>query len=302
MADNKYAKALLNYVQMPMAQLGAVFGTTPQKMSKALRQEGSNIYESMKSAVTAPGRALQGQMNPQLLMDENGNITQDDSKMNQEAMNFAMNMAGSGLGSSAIKPSPKGSLGMASIPEYGMEHRPPMRESGAPLHDLTGGGNIYPEDVYSNKAAQYYGAGEPFDYETFSQAHQYRNKPDALVNIYRAVPHEPSIAEKIAKIEKDKYNYMRRGTIPKDSNISKGSDWYDFASDELDKLKSMPEQQLNINDINPGDWITINKKYAKEHGESALGGKYKIISKKVKAKDIFTNGDSIHEWGYDPQE
>ena len=36
-------------------------------------------------------------------------------------------------------------------------------------------------------------------------------------------------------------------------------------------------------------------------GESALGGKYKILSKTVKARDIFTNGDSIHEWGYDPQ-
>jgi len=113
MADNrKYAKALLDYVQMPMAQLGAVFGTTPQKMSKALRQEGSNIYDSMKSAVTAPSRALQGQMNPQMMMDENGNIIQDNSKMNQEAMNLAMNVAGGGFGSTIAKPAEAGSLGM----------------------------------------------------------------------------------------------------------------------------------------------------------------------------------------------
>lgn len=115
MADNrKYAKALLDYVQMPMAQLGAVFGTTPQKMSKALRQEGSNIYESMKSAVTAPGRALQGQMNPQMLMDENGNITQDDSKMNQEGMNFALNFMGSGSAPAIGKPMGKGELGITA--------------------------------------------------------------------------------------------------------------------------------------------------------------------------------------------
>jgi len=112
MADNKYAKALLDYVQMPMAQLGAVFGTTPQKMSKALRQEGSNIYESMKSAVTAPGRALQGQMNPQMMMDENGNIFQDDSKMNQEAMNFALNFMGGGSAPAIGKPTVAGELGI----------------------------------------------------------------------------------------------------------------------------------------------------------------------------------------------
>ena len=32
----------------------------------------------------------------------------------------------------------------------------------------------------------------------------------------------------------------------------------------------------------------------------AADGQYKIVSKKVKAKDIYTNGDSIHEWGFDP--
>jgi hypothetical protein len=51
--------------------------------------------------------------------------------------------------------------------------------------------------------------------------------------------------------------------------------------------------------INKGDWVAITKQYAKEHGESALND-YKIISKKVQAKDIYTNGDSIDEWGYNP--
>jgi hypothetical protein len=53
--------------------------------------------------------------------------------------------------------------------------------------------------------------------------------------------------------------------------------------------------------INRGDWVTINKNYAKQHGESTLEGDYKIIEQKVRARDIFTNGDSIHEWGYDPE-
>lgn len=50
--------------------------------------------------------------------------------------------------------------------------------------------------------------------------------------------------------------------------------------------------------INSGDWVTINRQYAIEHGEGPLRGEYKIIEKLVKAKEIFTQGDSIHEFGY----
>jgi len=55
--------------------------------------------------------------------------------------------------------------------------------------------------------------------------------------------------------------------------------------------------------LGKGDWVTTSKQYAILHGEHALGGKgkYGVASKRVKAKDIYTNGDSIHEWGYHPQ-
>ncbi len=56
-----------------------------------------------------------------------------------------------------------------------------------------------------------------------------------------------------------------------------------------------------VTDINKGDWITINKNYANSHGDSWVDdGNYDVISKKVKAKDIATDGNSIHEFGYDP--
>jgi len=134
-----------------------------------------------------------------------------------------------------------------TAPDYGMEHRPPMRDSGAPLFDATGGGNVYPDDVYSAKAQQYYGTGDAkLDRETFRLLQSYRNEPDAPVTIYRAVP-----------------------------------------------------ANVDATDINAGDWVTVNKAYADMHGQGFDGG-YKIIKKQVKAKDIYTNGDSIHEWGYDP--
>lgn len=55
-------------------------------------------------------------------------------------------------------------------------------------------------------------------------------------------------------------------------------------------------------EINKGDWVTIDRNYAKEHGDSALNGDYKIIKRKATAKDLYTNGDSPYEMGYDPTE
>jgi hypothetical protein len=52
--------------------------------------------------------------------------------------------------------------------------------------------------------------------------------------------------------------------------------------------------------INSGDWVTINKPYAISHGRSTLLGDYKILTKTVPARHLFTTGDSLHEFGYDP--
>jgi predicted GNAT family acetyltransferase len=132
--------------------------------------------------------------------------------------------------------------------EYQGEHKPPSESYGAPLHDLT---QVYPEDIYSNKALQYYGMGHPehkkMDMESLFKAQMYRDKPNASVSVFRAVPE-------------------------------------------------------HINEINPKDWVTLSPAYAKLHGESRLGGKYKTLKKMVKAKELWTAGDSIHEWGYHPEE
>jgi hypothetical protein len=64
--------------------------------------------------------------------------------------------------------------------------------------------------------------------------------------------------------------------------------------------RAVPKDK-NVKNINPGDWVTVSKEYAMEHGEGTLGGKYKIISQKVPAKHVTTNADSILEQGYYPQ-
>lgn len=78
---------------------------------------------------------------------------------------------------------------ISSEGDYGyrnMQHRPPTAETGAPLHDLTGGGNIYPDDIYTKP--RIYDFGEPGYREVHQLALRVRGKPDAMVDIYRSGP------------------------------------------------------------------------------------------------------------------
>jgi hypothetical protein len=133
------------------------------------------------------------------------------------------------------------------MPDYSGEHRAPQRDSGAPLDNLK---DVYPDDVYGPKGALYYGhaSGDATDKAAIRILQSARNKPDAPVKVFRAIP--------------------------------KG---------------------IQSNEINPGDWITTIKSYAVQHGEGPLGGDYKILEKTVPAGDLYTNGDSIFEFGYDPK-
>lgn len=62
--------------------------------------------------------------------------------------------------------------------------------------------------------------------------------------------------------------------------------------------RSVPKD-VDVADINPGDWVSLSRQYVIDHGRSHLNGKYNILSKRVKASDVFTEG-YIQEWGYDP--
>lgn len=108
------------------------------------------------------------------------------------------------------------------------------------------------------------------------------------------------------------------GAYPDDVYSKDGGRLYGHGDPSIDNesakiiqsLKGKPDETVriyravpsNVDDmINPGDWVSINETYAKQHGESTLGGDYKIVSMTVPARHIFTDGNSIHEWGYDPK-
>ena len=187
--------------------------------------------------------------------------------------------------------------------DYRGEHQAPGPEDGAPLHDLT---KVYPDDVYGPNGFKYYGeTGDPSDRTNFSLVQSMRGKPNASVTMYRAVPNVPSAAKELAKLEEDMANYQRRGRLPRDAWTTDKNRWYDSSAHQRDLLREKAEKEkLNPPKeigINAGDWVTTNRQYAKDHGESALNGNYKILTKKAKAKELFTAGDSHHEWGYHPE-
>ena len=181
--------------------------------------------------------------------------------------------------------------------DYRGQHSAPGNSSDtAPLHKMD---KQYPDDIYSNLAARYYGdmGGDANDKKSVAIIQSFRNKPNAKVKIYRAVPKILSSAETISSLETMKYNYMKRNTIPSSYKGDK-SKFFDWINDEIEKAQNIPDTGKMI--ISPGDWVTINKDYAISHGNSALNGKFRILTKTVSARQLFTDGDSIHEFGYDP--
>lgn len=52
--------------------------------------------------------------------------------------------------------------------------------------------------------------------------------------------------------------------------------------------------------IHPGDWVSIDRAYAVQHGKHPDDPKqdWPVVSARVPAKHVYTNGDSISEWGY----
>jgi len=195
--------------------------------------------------------------------------------------------------------------------DYRGEHSAPETGFGAPLNDLSG---IYPYDIYSIDGARLYGTGESFDNFSISIIHQARNRPNLPIKIYRAVPLQNQELNKKIKDLQDIVSYHSSyGFFPVNNKIiHEFKDKYPIEQYSYDDQKASVyrELQIAISDlqsqkvseikINSGDWVTINREYAKKHGEDNLRNVYRIISKTVKAKDLYTDGGSIHEWGYNP--
>ena len=73
---------------------------------------------------------------------------------------------------------------------------------------------------------------------------------------------------------------------------------------EVTIYRAVPNEK-NIKTINRGDFVTLSPKYAELHGASGYGRNGndagKVLSQKVKVKDIYFGGDDVNEFGYFPE-
>lgn len=179
--------------------------------------------------------------------------------------------------------------------DYRGYHTAPTSED-SPMYDVT---NTFGEDMYTDRALRMFGGYGQYDGYSIALIQRARNKPNMPVKIYRAIPAILTNQEKINDYEKQKAYILKTGKLPKDvDNWRNSSEYNDWISNEIDRLKALPPEQDAKAKINNGDWVTINPAYAKVHGQSNLNNKFKVLSKTVPAKNLFTDGNSIHEWGY----
>lgn len=191
--------------------------------------------------------------------------------------------------------------------DYRGEHQAPTKgEGSAPLWNLS---EIYPDDIYSSKAAQYYGDASPLDPQAISVMHSYRNRPNAKVVIYRAVPVDSElkkIQNELKEVNEDIY-LLERKPFPRvkyskmmQLGIESVEEFRTYLYKKSEELENIIKSKNKLT-INNGDWVTTVRGYAVEHGEGTLLGNYKILKKTVFARDVFTDANSIFEFGYDPQ-
>jgi hypothetical protein len=103
-------------------------------------------------------------------------------------------------------------------------------------------------------------------------------------------------------------------TYPEDIYSPQGPRYYGHGDDSLDnesfsviqRMRGKPDNYVDMyrsvpldapNQIIPGDWVTLSKKYAQNHGEGIDGG-YKVLQGQTQAKRLRTDGNSPHEFGY----
>jgi len=202
---------------------------------------------------------------------------------------------------------------------YQGEHEAPSKHDGDASCPLWNMEPLFGKEIYSSDAVRLFGEGQPYDAQAISIIHSYKNKPNSFLTIYRAVPDlNFEIKNKIKPLA-DLLNYhLTYGFFPiafkrtKEQNQiidyledEKYKDVQDYdekrnliLNDIKQQVETLSQQKSKPLTINDGDWVTTVKQYAKEHGESNLNNKYKIISKKVRASEVYSEGNSIYEFGY----
>lgn len=144
---------------------------------------------------------------------------------------------------------------------YKIQHRAPTDDGyNAPMWDLTQN-DLYPPDIYSDKIQVAYEPKVVPAIKIYGSGPGLENADKAAFNVIDGVHGDPNAMVTI--------------------------------------YRAAPE---NVTEINPGDWVTPVKSYAEAHADGNLGQDVKshVISMQVPASQLYTDANSVLEWGWSP--
>ena len=90
-----------------------------------------------------------------------------------------------------------------------------------------------------------------------------------------------------------------------------GDSWEQESFDVINAARGNPDMEIEVYRAVPnsapdvvyaGDWVTPSKTYAQSHGERFGDDGGKVLTTKVRAGDLFTEGNSPHEFGWSPSQ
>ena len=88
-----------------------------------------------------------------------------------------------------------------------------------------------------------------------------------------------------------------------------GDSWEQESFDVINAARGNPDMEIEVyravpnsapDEVYAGDWVTPSKGYAQSHGERFGDDGGKVLTTKVRAGDLFTEGNSPHEFGWSP--
>lgn len=81
--------------------------------------------------------------------------------------------------------------------------------------------------------------------------------------------------------------------------ISEALDAIDKGEKPMVTIYRAVPKSLKEGSVRNGDWVTLSEAYARQHGNHALEGDYRMMEKRVPAENLYWDGNDINEWGYD---
>ena len=94
-------------------------------------------------------------------------------------------------------------------------------------------------------------------------------------------------------------SYDEEGIDKSMVDVAQNKDNIRDSLDEQFRMNRAVPKSLKEGSVRNGDWVTLSEAYARQHGNHALEGDYRMMEERVPAENLYWDGNDINEWGYD---